>query len=58
MYVVGLGCDGREARGGSLEEEGLDPDGPATTVGERGEAVVAMTDLSLENLRDDPKNGV
>lgn len=55
---MGRGCEGRDARGGSLDEEGLDPDGPATTVGERGEAVVAMTVWPQANLRDDPKNGV
>ena len=41
-YVVGRGCEGLDALCGSLDDDGLDPDGPATAVGARGDAVVAI----------------
>lgn len=45
-YVVGRGWEGLDALCGSLEDDGLDPDGPATAVGASGDAVVAIVVLS------------
>ena len=39
---MGRGCEGLDALCGSLEDDGLDPGGPATAVGARSDAVVAI----------------
>jgi len=55
-YVVGLGCEGLDALCGSLDDDGLDPDGPATAVGARGDAVVAI--LTWQVIREaNPRTG-
>lgn len=47
-YVVGRVWEGLDALWVSLEDDGLDPDGPATTVGASGDAVVAILSVTDE----------